>query len=300
MLQSLSDDLVAAVAKAIPSMVAIHARRRIPCSGIIWQPGVVVTTHHTIERDDKITVTLADGTTVGATLAGRDPTTDLAVLRLTSEVGVAMPRAGDVARVGQLIIALGMPGTAATAALGVISATGGEWQTWHGGRIDQFVRLDVAIDDGFSGGATIDAGGRLLGLNSSGLARASAMTIPVATVERVAGQLLATGRVRRGYIGLGVQPVRLPPGVVAQHALARKVGLIVVSIEEGQPAHNAGLTLGDVVVACEGVPVADPSELLGALTGDRIGTSLSLRLLRGGAVVDASVAVGERPLPGEG
>lgn len=299
-LESLSNDLSAAVATASASMVAIHARRRIPCSGIVWQPGIVVTTHHTIQREQGITVTLPDGTTVGATLAGRDPTTDLAVLRLDREGGVPIARASDGARVGQLVLALGMPGPAVTAALGVVSATGGEWRTWHGGRIDQFIRLDVTVYDGFSGGATVDASGRLLGINSSGLARASAMTIPLATVERIAGQLLATGQVRRGYIGLGVQPVRLPDGVVARHALAQQAGLMVVSIEEGAPAHAAGMSLGDVVVTCEGDPLTDPSELLGALTGDRIGTPITLRVLRGDAPVEMSVTVGERPRRGEG
>ncbi|MEP7380921.1 MAG: trypsin-like peptidase domain-containing protein [Gemmatimonadota bacterium] len=300
MLQTLSNDLAGAVASASPSMVAIHARRRIPSSGVVWRPGIVVTTHHTIQREEQITVTLADGTTVGATLAGRDPTTDLAVLRLNSEVGVPFPRSAGSARVGELVMALGMPGTAVTAALGVVSATGGEWRTWHGGRIDQFIRLDVAIYDGFSGGATVDAAGRLLGINSSGLARASAMTIPLATVERVAEQLLASGRVRRGYIGLGVQPVRLPAGVVSQHELSRNVGLMVVSIEEGGPAHAAGISLGDVVVACEGTPVSDPSELLGALSGDRIGSPVPLRVLRGGTPADVVVTVGERQRRTEG
>ncbi len=299
-LHSLSNDLAGAVAAAAPSMVAIHARRRIPSSGVIWRPGIVVTTHHTIQREDQITVTLGDGTSVGATLAGRDPTTDLAVLRLNSEVGVPFPRSTARARVGQLVMALGMPGSAVTAALGVVSAVGGEWRTWHGGRIDQFVRLDIAIYDGFSGGATIDATGRLLGINSSGLARASAMTIPLSTAERVAEQLLTTGRVRRGYIGLGVQPVRLPQGVVTAHALGMGVGLMVVSIEEGGPAHTAGISLGDVVIACEGKPASEPADLLGALTGDRIGSPVTLRILRGGAPSDIVVIVGERHQRTEG
>lgn len=300
-LQSLSDDLATAAATASRSLVAIHARRRIPSSGVIWSPGLVVTAHHTIQRDERITVTLSDGTTVGATLAGRDPSTDVAVLRLASEVGVPIARAPlGSARVGQLVLALGMPGPAATAALGVVSALGGEWRTWHGGRIDQFIRLDVAIYDGFSGGAAVDASGRMLGLNSSGLARASAMTIPLATVERVAEQLVANGRVRRGYIGLGVQPVRLPAGVVSAHALARDVGLMVVSIEEGGPAHAAGIFLGDVLVAADGKPVAEPGDLLATLSGDRIGAPVTIRLLRGGAPHDIAVTVGERQSAREG
>ncbi|MCC6774709.1 MAG: serine protease, partial [Gemmatimonadaceae bacterium] len=123
---------------------------------------------------------------------------------------------------------------------------------------------------------------------------------PLATVERVAEQLLASGRVRRGYIGLGVQPVRLPAGVVTQHALPQQVGLMVVSIEEGAPAHGAGISLGDVVVTCEGAPLADPSELLAVLSSEHIGTPLALRVLRGGALVEAAVTVGERPRRGEG
>ncbi len=182
----------------------------------------------------------------------------------------------------------------------MVSAVDGEWQTWHGGRIDQFVRLDIAIYDGFSGGAAIDASGRLLGINSSGLARASAMTIPLATVERVAEQLLASGRVRRGYIGLGVQPVRLPGGVVTAHSLGAGTGLIVVSIEEGGPAHAAGISLGDVVIACEGRTTSDPADLLAALTGDRIGTPIALRILRGGTPSDVAVTVGERQRRTEG
>lgn len=300
-LQSLSDDLAAAVAAASPSLVAIHARRRIPCTGVIWSPGVVVTAHHTVQREERISVTLADGTAVGATLAGRDATTDLAVLRLESDVGRPIARAEPgTARVGQIVLALGMPGPSVTAAFGVVSAAGGEWRTWHGGRIDQHIRLDIAIYDGFSGGPAIDASGRMLGLNSSGLARASAMTIPLATIERVAGLLLASGHVRRGYVGLGVQPVRLPAGLVRGHALPREAGLMVVSIEEGGPAHAAGVALGDVIVSCEGSPVSDPAELLAALTGERVGTPVALRLLRGGVPREIAVTVGERPRRGEG
>ncbi|MEO7510743.1 MAG: trypsin-like peptidase domain-containing protein [Gemmatimonadaceae bacterium] len=300
MLQSLSDDLTRAVEATAPSVVAIHARRRIPSSGILWRPGVVVAAHHTIQRDERITVTLHDGTVVGASLAGRDATTDIAILRLEQETGTPATVSADTdAKVGQLVLALGMPGPAVTAALGVVSATGGEWRTWHGGRIDRFIRLDVAIHDGFSGGPAIDASGRVIGLNTSGLARASAMTIPWSTVERVGEQLLSAGRVRRGFIGLGLQPVRLQSDVVKRESLPRDVGLIVVSIEEGGPAHRAGLSLGDVVVAFDGAPVSDPTELLGALAGDRIGSTAGIRLLRGGTPVELNITVGERPRSGE-
>lgn len=299
-LQSLSDDLAAAVEVASRSVVAIHARRRIPSSGVVWREGIVVTAHHTVQREDGITVSLADGTTVGATLAGRDPSTDLAVLRLESGAAPVAQRAadGEEIRVGQLVLALGMPGTAVTAAMGVVSATGGEWRTWHGGRIDRFVRLDLAIYDGFSGGPLVDARGRVLGINSSGLARAAAMTVPAGTVERVATQLLETGHVRRGFMGVGVQPVRLPAGTVRAHGLGRDVALMVISVEEGAPAHAAGVSLGDVIVAFDGNAVSDPSELLGALSGERVGKPVSLRILRGGTPQDVTVTVGERSARG--
>lgn len=296
LLQALSDDLANAVQTASSSIVAIHARRRIPSSGVIWRPGVVVTAHHTIQREDNIKVTLADGTTVGATLSGRDPSTDIAVLRLNSEAGVVAKRseAGDEIRVGQFVLALGMPGDAVTAAMGVVSATGGEWRTWSGGRIDRYVRLDLAIYDGFSGGPLVDARGRVLGINSSGLARSAAVTIPASTIDRVAEQLLTAGRVRRGFVGVGVQPVRLPKATIDAHSLGREVGLMVISVDEGGPAHAAGVSLGDVIVAFDGKPVSDPAELLGALSGERVGTKATLRVLRGGVPQELAVTIGER------
>ena len=213
-LAALSDDLAAAVDTVGRSVVAIHARRRIPASGVVWQPGVIVAAHHTIQRDDDITITLHDGTTTTATLAGRDPSTDLAVLRLADGVrlgGAAAAAADGAPRVGQLVLALGRPGTAVTASLGIVSAVGGEWRTWQGGAIDRFIRLDLSVYDGFSGGPLVDAGGRVVGINTSGLARATALTVPASTVARVAGQLLARGHVARGWLGIATQPVRLPP-----------------------------------------------------------------------------------------
>src|ERR1051326_1989212 len=202
-LASLSDDLAGAAEAVGRSVVAIHARRRIPASGVVWRDGVVVAAHHTVQRDEDITVTLHDGSTVGASLAGRDPSTDLAVLRLDGGAGALPPAvrlADDAPRPGHLVLALGRPGRGITASLGVVSAVGGEWRTWQGGRIDQFVRLDIAVYDGFSGGPLVEAGGHVLGINSSGLARGMPLTIPATTVDRVADQVLAGGRLGRGYL----------------------------------------------------------------------------------------------------
>src|SRR5438876_1129207 len=171
-LQSLSTELADAVESAGRAVVAIHARRRIPASGVHWRPGVIVATHHTINRDENITVTLPDGTTAPVSLAGRDPSTDLAVLKLAGQnLPTAKLRSDSPPAVGELVVALGRPGPSVTASWGVMSRVDGPWRTWQGAEIDSLLRLDLAIYDGFSGGLLIDAAGRVLGINTSGLAR---------------------------------------------------------------------------------------------------------------------------------
>jgi serine protease DegQ len=287
-LAGLSQDLSATVEQVGRSVVAINARRRIPSSGVVWRPGVVVAASHTISRDEDITVVLASGRSAAATLAGRDPTTDLAVLRLEEATVPPVERGqdGDL-QVGRLVLALGRPGPGITASLGIISAVGGEWRTWQGGRVDRFVRLDLAIYDGFSGGPLVEAGGKVLGLNTSGLSRAMALALPVSTVDRVTDQLLASGRVSRGYLGLAVQPVRLPEPL--------GLGLVVVKLEAGGPAEKAGVLLGDILTALDGRELSDPGDILGALGSERVGTAIQLQLLRGGEPRTLQATVGERP-----
>jgi S1-C subfamily serine protease len=295
-LAGLSRDLAATVELVGRSVVAVNARRRIPSSGVVWQPGVVVTASHTITRDDDITVTLGSGRTTGATLAGRDPSTDLAVLRLEDSAVPPVERGGDGDfQVGRLVLALGRPGPQLTASLGILSAVSGEWRTWQGGKIDRFLRLDISIYDGFSGGALVEAGGRVLGINTSGLARALALAIPASTVDRVAGQLLSTGSVQRGFLGLAVQPVQLPDQLAEQLKLTNRGGLVVVNLESGGPADRAGLLLGDIIIALEGESISDPADLLAALGHERVGKPASIRIIRGGSLMTVSVTVGERP-----
>jgi S1-C subfamily serine protease len=298
-LTALSNDLAAAVDTVGRSVVAIHARRRIPASGVIWQPGVVVAAHHTIQRDDDITVGLHDGTTVPATLAGRDPSTDLAVLRLDGGTfASAAPPASSAAeapRVGQLVLALGRPGAAVTASLGIVSAVGGEWRTWQGGIIDRFVRLDVSVYDGFSGGPLVDAAGRVAGINTSGLARASALTVPAPTVARVAGQLLERGHIARGWLGIATQPVRLPAGLQRRLGVEAGVGLVVVNVEPDSPADRGGVLIGDILLALDDRAVSEPGDVLAALNGERIGRPIALQVARGGRAERLAVTVGERP-----
>jgi S1-C subfamily serine protease len=300
-LESLSNDLAGAVERAGQSVVAIHARRRIPASGIHWRPGVIVAAHHTIQRDEDITISLADGSSVAATITGRDPTTDLAVLKVDeAKVPVASFADDSGVRVGALVLALGRPGHAVTASRGVISTVGGEWRTWHGGTIDRFVRLDISIYDGFSGGPLIDASGRVLGLNTSGLSRGAALAIPVSTVNRVVDQLVKSGRVARGYLGLGMQAVRLPAALVERLSLPNDVGLMVVSAEPGGPGDKAGILIGDVLIAVADKPVADPAEVLALLGGDQIGKTLATRIIRAGEPKTLSITIGERPQQARG
>jgi len=296
-LAALSNDLAAAADTVGRSVVAIHARRRIPASGVVWQPGVVVAAHHTIQRDGDITLTLHDGATASATLAGRDPSTDLAVLRLADGTGGPPPaaQAAEAPRVGQVVLALGRPGPAVTASLGIVSAVGGEWRTWQGGTIDRFVRLDLAVYDGFSGGALVDAAGRVVGVNSSGLARAAALTVPASTVSRVVGQLLAHGHVARGWLGVATQPVRLPPALQRSLGAGQEGGLVVVNVEPDSPADRGGVLIGDILVALDDHAVSDPGDVLAALGGERIGQPIVLKVARGGRAQQLTVTVGARP-----
>lgn len=297
-LVALSTELADAVERVGHSTVAIHARRRIPSSGVVWRSGVVVAASHTVRRDEDISITLPDGTSVTATLAGRDPGTDLAVFRLpdnATSAAAATLAPDDALRVGALVVAVGRPGDSVTASLGAISALGGEWRTWQGGRVDRFVRLDLTIYDGFSGGPLVDAAGRVLGVNTSGLTRAAPIAIPVATVNRVTEELLTKGHVRRGYAGIAVQPVEIPERLVREHALPAETALLVVAVEPGGPADRAGIFIGDVLIAIDEAPLSEAADLLAGLSGR---TPIEVRLLRGGAPVTVSLTPGDRPTRG--
>jgi len=289
MLQTLSDNLATAAERVGRRVVAIRARRRIPSSGILWRDGVVVTAQHTIQREEDIVITLPDGTDAPATLAGRDPGTDLAALRLPPTN--APPGPLDVApleamRAGSLVLALGRPGTELTAALGLVSAVGEPWRTWHGGRIDRLIRLDIGIYDGFSGGPLVDAEGRVLGVNTSTLLRGAPTAVPAATVERVLGQLLEHGHVPTGYLGVGMQTVALSE---------QSTGLMVMSVDPAGPAGRGGVLLGDVITAIDDKAVADPADVLAHLDAGQVGKSAQLRLVRAGQPTSVTVTVGDRP-----
>ena len=299
-LRALSDDLAGAVERAGRSVVAIHARPRIPASGIYWRVGIVVAASHTIRKEQDIAITLPDGSRAQGQLAGRDGGTDLAVLRLDTNpsgnaVTVASRPAGDALRVGSLVLAVGRPGDdGVTTSLGVVSAVGEKWRTWSGGEIDRFVRLDLAIYDGFSGGALVDAEGAILGVNCSALARGTPLTIPNATVERVVDALLTRGHVARAYLGVAMQPARLTRALAERLGIDTPEGVLVVMVESDSPADRAGLLVGDVIISAAGHGVAEPQDIAELLAAERVGSALELTVVRGGERRSLEVTVGER------
>jgi S1-C subfamily serine protease len=294
-LAELSSQLAAAVDTAGNSIVAIHARRRIPSSGIVWRDGVIVSASHTVKRDDEAPVTLPGGETATATIIGRDAATDLIALRVEGAKSQVAPRAdADALRVGSLVLAVGRPGRDVAASFGIISAIADGWRTWQGARVDRVLRLDLAVYDGFSGGPLVDASGALLGLNNSALARGTPMALPVKAVDRVIDELLERGHVRRPFIGVAVQPVALSASLVKQHGLARDSGLLIVSVADGSPAEKAGVFVGDVLLEGNAKALSRPTDLLDALSSVGSGDSIKLKYLRGGAVKSGSVTPSDR------
>jgi S1-C subfamily serine protease len=294
-LVELSSQLAAAVETAGNSVVAIHARRRIPSSGIVWRDGVVVSASHTVRRDDEIPVTLPNGDSTVATVAGRDPATDLIALRIKSAKSYVAPRAdSSLLRVGSLVLAVGRPGRNVSASFGIISAVGEGWRSWQGARIDRVFRLDLSVYDGFSGGPLVDASGAVLGLNNSALARGTPMALPAKAVDRVLDELLERGHVRRPFIGVAVQPVALSASLVKQHQLGHDSGLLIVSIADASPADKAGVLLGDVLLEANGQSIGRPDDLLDALSSVENGDAVTLKLLRGGTIKTVSVTPADR------
>jgi len=296
-LTTLSDELADAVTDAGAAIVAVHARPRLPSTGVHWQDGVVVTTDGTIRRVDDITVTLPDGRNVPATLAGRDRGTDIAVLRIPTG-SLPAARLGDPSalRPGHLVLALARLGEdGPRVSFGAVSAVGGSWRCWKGGEIDRRLQSDLSIYPGFGGGPLVDAFGRVHGINSGALSRAFATTIPVETVNRVLRQLLERGYVARGWMGAAMQPVRVDAATLRRLGLSRDGGLILLSVEPDGPAATAGLLVGDVIVMLDGRALEDVDQLLNALAGDVVGRTLHLDVVRGGERVHAEVLVGERP-----
>jgi S1-C subfamily serine protease len=297
-LQALSHNLADTVEKAGSAIVAINARTRMPASGIHWHQGIIITSDENLRRSEEISITLADRSTVPVTLLGRDASTDVAVFRIqNADLPVATIGDATSLKVGHLVLALarGSEGDL-RAAMGAVSVITGAWRSMSGGNIDQFIRPDLTIYPGFAGGALVDTTGAVVGMNTTGR-RGIALTIPATTINRVVNQLVDKGRITRGYLGLGMQPVRLPETLTHSLKLSSAGGVIVVNVEPKGPADKAGVLLGDVLVTVDGTTVTDTNDVQALLaSSEMVGKTIPVKLIRGGTLLEVPVTIGEKPV----
>jgi S1-C subfamily serine protease len=293
-LAALSNGMADAVENVATAVVRVNGRRRRSGSGVVFAQNMVLTASHVLEREEDLSVETADGRTLSARFAGRDHSTDLAVLNVDGlDIDPATPSEGD-ARVGQISLAVGSHsrGEGPRATLGVVSAVGGPVRSRRGPRVERYIQTDATPYPGFSGGPLIDARGDVLGILVSGWGRGAAFAIPADIAWRTAGTLSERGSVKRGYLGILSQPVRLPNG--QSLGLTQRGGLLVVGVEDGSPADRGGLIVGDILATLDGQPIEDTEDLLMLLAGDRVGRSVPVKLVRGGELTEVEITVGER------
>lgn len=293
-LQNLSNALAQVVSNAGQSIVQVDARRRVPATGVVWsEDGVIVTSHHVVREEEKIKVGLPNGDVVAAEFVGRDPTTDLAVIKAEAS-GLVPPSwvSGSDVAVGHLTLAIGRPLGDLQATLGVVSAMSENWTSPAGGQFDYYLQTDVVMYPGFSGGPLVAVDGTFIGLNTSALRRGVSLTVPTDTVVRVTNALLTDGRIRRGYLGVSAQGVTLPDAL--QTEFKQETGLMLVMVDPDGPAGQGGLAMGDTIIALDSEPTRSMDELQRLLNGDRVDQTVPVKIVRGGSVQDVSVTIGER------
>ncbi len=294
-LTKLSNAMAEAVEQASAYTVMVNARKRMPASGIAIGKDLILTANHVVRRDEDISVTLPDGSQVAASVAGRDPGSDLALLKLETADATPAEFNGEL-RVGELALAIGRPTSEGVqASLGIVSAVGGPAHTAHGGILEKIIRTDAIPYPGFSGGPLIDSAGKVIGINTSGLGHGNSIAVPISIARQIAESLEKHGSVKRGYIGIRSQLVDLP--AKAKLDREQKAGLLVNGLEDDSPAAAAGLMVGDIIIGFNGQAVNNHDELLAALSGEVVDTATPLEILRGGQVESLSVTASERPEP---
>lgn len=293
--QELSDAAADAAERAGKSTVLVDARRRFPASGIAISADTILTADHVVERDEDIKVILADGSEVNAKLLGRDPGSDLAVLKLEKASATPAEVSKTPARVGQFVLAIGRPSSKGIeSSFGTVNAIGGPVRTGRGGRLDKFIKTDVVSYPGFSGGPLVNGDGTIFGINTSGFGSGSAITIPADIAWKIAEALVKDGKIKRGYLGIRSQTVDITAD--GKKALKREQehGLLIVGMEDDSPSAKGGLLVGDILVGVAGEAVEHHDELFTKLSGDVVGKSTALDILRGGKLESIKVVVGER------
>jgi S1-C subfamily serine protease len=297
-LQNLSSELAAAAEAIGPSVVAVHAQHRIPSSGIQWRKDVIVTVNHGIRRNEEISVLLGPEKTVPATLAGRDPSTDLAILKLSGDAKLALPDVPDVSgvKLAHFVLAVGRSWRGnLVASFGIVGGLSGEWRTWHGGKIDEHIRLDLELYAGLSGGPLVNSQGKVVGINTRGVSRGRAVTIPATTVNRVVDELLEKGHIVRPYLGVAMQPVAIPESLRSKLKSEVPGGLVTVHVEPSGPADQAGILLGDVLVRLQGKSLEGLETVQQVLSSAKPGDKIAVTVLRGGSPTELEVTLQERP-----
>src|SRR5262245_34284136 len=292
LLTSFSNACADAVAAAAPSVVQVQGGHR-PASGLVYADEVVLTMVRTLGREDGLHVRADGGATLDAELAGWDPTTSLAVLRVPGLKGqpIALAKAGP--RVGHMVLAVGRSwSNVVSASSGIVAVLGGPLRTGRRRAIEQVIRTTAPMHGGFSGGAVLDTSGGLLGIATSTAIRGTTVVIPADIAWTTAASVLEHGRLKRGYLGIAGQPVQLAEG---QRVDGREGALLVVNVTTGSPAATAGILVGDLILDLDGEPIESPEDLLDRLLGDRVGRQMTVRVLRGGKITEFPVTIGERP-----
>ena len=293
LLSTFSNQMADAVERVAPSLVLVNGRQGRPASGIVYAPDLVLTADHALEREEDLTIQTHDNRTLPAQFVGRDLATDLAVLRVADLNLNAAVAASEPARVGQLVLALGRSASEGPmASFGIVSAVGGPLRMARGATLDRYIRTDAIPYPGFSGGPLIDTQGAVLGVTTTGLVSSATLAIPTAIAWSIAETLAQQGFIKRGYLGISSQLVQLPE---AQRAgKAQEYGLLIVQVDESSPAQKGGLILGDILIALDSHPLKDAEDLRALLTGDRVGKTIPLEVIRGGALQTLQVTIGQR------
>lgn len=295
-LSGLSQSLVQLVEEASGGVVAVKAAPYRVVTGLSLHEDLIAVADHSLRREGRVPIQSADSKTAVATILGREPSLDLAFLKVEgiTLTPLATADAGSL-RAGMLAAVIGMTmDVGVSASVGVLGAVGGPRRTWRGGTLDSFLRLDVNLYPSQSGAAVVDVAGKLIGMATPGLSRHSTLAVPIATLQRVAEELLREGRIRHGYLGVGLQPVAMLKSLRDRHGIEAESGLIVLSIEADSPAEQAGLQLGDVLISIDGRALEDVDDLQSLLRGDAVGKTVRAKLLRGGEPVESDITIGER------